>query len=606
MRKGRNFRGPFRGLLRGWLGWNRGTVCLVGMFLTLIAGTVIWCSATTFRAMSDWMLYAVNLLAALLLTLPALLSRRVWPQIVIMAVVDILWIANVMYCRTYFTAIPFDTYFLVGNLSDFTASVKDSIRIGDFVLPLITVATALVAYRLPKRREWPSRTGSLAAAVALGLTVWIGLVCRGGFYAAYDKLAQSCYYSTCGVPTYTVAGHLIYNSMNERNADPASAKRETARWLTEKEAERPFIALPDSVGRRRNLVIILLESFESWPVGKRVGEVEITPFINSLVSRPTTLYAPAMLTQVGAGRSIDAQLLLGSGMLPMLNSVYSMKYPQYDYPSLMKAMRENRGARSVILTCDKPITWNQEVIARAMGYDSLLHRSSWRHDELIGNPAKLSDGSFLTQSVEKLKSGELGIDGRPYLLTFVTYSGHNPFRLPDRLKDPALKAATQGFPERLADYILMARYTDSKLRTLIDYLQSRPDASETLIVITGDHEGLAGDRADLLETPQGSALVDPGKYTPFIALNSPVGGRVDGVIGQVDMYPTLLTLMGLESYRWKGMGQNILARPRVAAAISSMTGELAGDTTAATPAAMRNLREARRISDMMISNNIAP
>lgn len=585
---------------------NRGAVCLGGMFATMMAGVVIWCAATTFRAMSDWMLYAVNILATLLLSLPALLTRRIWPQIVVMAIVDILWIANVMYCRTYFTAIPWDTYFLVGNLHDFTASVTDSLRWGDLALPLITIITAFISYRMPAQRHWPRRAPLLIATAVMALTVWVGLLCRGGFYQSYDRLAQSCYYSTCGVPTYTIAGHLLYNRLGERGLDSETMHKEIGRWQKEKDAVRPFVALDDSVERRRNLVIILLESFESWPLEKRIDGTEITPYLNSLLKRQTTLYAPRMLTQVGSGRSIDAQLLLGSGMLPMLNSVYSMKYPQYPYPSLMKAMHSDRASRNIILSCDKPITWNQEVIARSMGYDSLLHRSSWRQDEMIGNPAKLSDGSFLRQSVGKLKNGELGIDGHPFLLTFVTYSGHNPFRLPDRLKDPALAASLKDYPERLADYILMAHYTDSQLHTLIDYLQGRPDAEETLILITGDHEGLAGDRTELLKSKQGAAILSPSQHTPFILLNSPVGGRIDETIGQIDMYPTLLTVLGLEKYPWKGLGENILARRGVPAAISSTSGLIEGDTVQADKVALENLRQARRISDMMISSGYVP
>lgn len=581
---------------------NRGAVCLGGMFATMMAGVIIWCAATTFRAMSDWMLYAVNILAALLLSLPALLTRRVWLQIVVMSIVDILWIANVMYCRTYFTAIPWDTYFLVGNLRDFTASVTDSLRWGDLALPLITIITAFIAYRTPVRHCWPRRATLLIATAVMALTVWVGLLCRGGFYKSYDSLAQSCYYSTCGVPTYTIAGHLLYNRLGMQGLDTETMHAEIDRWRKDKESVRPFVALSDSVERRRNLVVILLESFESWPLEKRIGGTEITPYINSLLKRQNTLYAPRMLTQVGSGRSIDAQLLLGSGMLPMLNSVYSMKYPQYPYPSLMKAMHSDRASRNIILSCDKPITWNQEVIARSMGYDSLLHRSSWRQDEMIGSPAKLSDGSFLKQSVGKLKKGELGIDGHPFMLTFITYSGHNPFRLPDGLKDPALAASLTDYPERLADYILMAHYTDSQLHTLVDYLQGRPDADETLILITGDHEGLAGDRLELLKSGQGAAILSPSQHTPFILLNSPVGGRIEETIGQIDMYPTLLTLLGLEDYPWKGQGENILAKRAVPAAISSTSGLIEGDTVAAGRAALENLRQARRISDMIISS----
>lgn len=583
---------------------NRGAVLVAGMVLTMIAGVAIWCASTTFRAMSDWMLYAVNIATALLLSLPALLFRRVWIQSVIMVLIDLLWIANIMYCRTYFTGIPADAYLMASNLGDFTASVADSIRWADILLPVITAAATILAFRIPPSRPWPRRDLCIDATAILWGIVGIGLLCRGGFYKSYDKLAQSCYYSTCGLPTYTVAGHLLYNAMNEPPPNPGQAEAEVREWLAEKETTRPFRPLPDSIPTRKNLVVILLESFESWPIQKSVDGVEITPYINSLLKLPDTFFAPEMLTQVGPGRSIDAQLLIGSGMLPLRNAVYSMKYPQYQYPSIMKALREDRAARSIILTCDKPITWNQEVIARSAGYDSLLSRSSWKLDEMIGNPAKLSDGSFLRQAVGKLKADELRIAGKPFMLTFVTYSGHNPFILPDNLKDPALRKATERLPAPLGDYVQMARYTDSQLHTLIDWIRSRPDFSETLVLITGDHEGLASYRDALRSSPEGAALVDAGQFTPFILLNSPIGGRDDRPMGQVDIYPTLLALLGLDNYGWKGVGENILA-PRIAPmAISSTSGQEVGIADSIPQGALTNLRNARRIGERAITTGV--
>ena len=59
---------------------------------------------------------------------------------------DLLLICNLMYCRTYFTAIPLDSYLLAGNLSDFKASVVDSMRWYDILLPLSTLAAIIVCF----------------------------------------------------------------------------------------------------------------------------------------------------------------------------------------------------------------------------------------------------------------------------------------------------------------------------------------------------------------------------------------------------------------------------------------------------------------------------
>lgn len=579
-----------------WVG--RLTLLVGAAFLKIITFDVIWCAGTTFRAMSDIGLYVNAIFAALIIVLPYMLTRRLWVEIAVMLLVDILLICNLMYCRTYFTAIPLDSYLLAGNLSDFKASVVDSMRWSDILLPLSTAAAAIIclpaSYRFPRK----SLIRYILTVCAAGLLAYGTALARGGFMAHYSKLKESCYYTTCTTPIYTVGGSMLYDAVSSSKEMSDDDRRAIAEWFRQKDLLRPYTPLPDSIPGRNNLVIILCESLESWVIDREVDGKQITPVINSLLKDPTTFYAPNVLTQVGSGRSIDCQLLLNAGMMPMESSVYSMKYPDNRYFTLNQALKEKNGAKGYILTCDKPIVWNQEPIARSFDIDTLLDRDSWRNDELVGNPAKLSDGSFLRQSIEKMKAGEIWPEGENAFLQFVTYSGHNPFRLPEKLKGIDF---SDKYPQRMRDYMTMANYTDRSLGQLIDYLRSRPDYDSTLIVITGDHEGLASDRAGILKSAEAKGIVSEGQFTPFIVLNSPVGGRYDKVMGQIDMYPTLLNLMHLDSYGWKGMGQSVFAPGKPAFAISSMTNRIEGDTVGVDPAVMNNIKEARSISDKIIT-----
>ena len=566
--------------------------------MKIILFDVIWCSGTTFRAMSDIGLYVNAIFAALIIVLPYMLTRKLWVEIVAMFAVDILLVCNLMYCRTYFTAIPLDSYLLAGNLSDFKASVVDSMRWLDLLLPLSTIAVAVIcipAYRsFPKGCLWKYLlTIIIAGAAAYGCAM-----ARGGFKAHYAKLKESCYYTTCTTPIYTVAGSMLYDAIGSSSQITDADRDMVAQWMEQKQELRPYVPLADSIPGRKNLVIILCESLESWVLEREVDGKEITPEINSLLKDPTTLYAPNVLTQVGSGRSIDCQLLLNAGMMPMESSVYSMRYPDNRYFTLNQALKEKNGAKGYILTCDKPIVWNQEPIAKSFGIDSLLDRDSWKNDEMVGNPAKLSDGSFLRQSVDKMKNGEIWPEGENAFVQFVTYSGHNPFRLPDKLKSIDF---SEKYPQRMRDYMTMANYTDKSLGTLLQYLHSRSDYDSTLIVITGDHEGLAADRAEILKSSEARGIVAEEQFTPFIVLNSPVGGRYDKVMGQIDMYPTLLNLMHLDDYCWKGMGQSILTDGKPAFAISSMTNRVVGDTVGVDPAIVSNILTARAVSDRIIT-----
>lgn len=585
-------------LKRFWSGDSLRVFC--AFFAGIIIFDLLWCAQTTFRAMSSAMLYTNNIGAALVLTLPFLLVRRRWVAATVMLLADLQMIAVLMYCRTYFSAIPYESYFMAGNLADFLPSVADSFsfRYLNVLWPL-----AWLLLRRGERRRGPKLpviTGwlislAVVSAASLGL-----MAAKGGFLKSYAAMKNSCYYSSCTTPVYTLYGDLVYDRAS-RSAKPSQADLEQiGEWLDEHNRLAPYEPLDPATGIRTNLVVILCESLESWVVGAEAEGHVITPCLNSLIADSTTLYCPNVVTQVGPGRSIDCQLLVNAGMLPMINDVYSMTFSESRYHTLNQAMSEKYGARSLILTCDKPVTWNQAPIAMSFGIDSLLDKSSWRNDESVGNPPKLSDGSFMRQTVEKLKAGEIWPESENIFMQIITYSGHNPFRLPEQLKTLRFSDA---MPERLADYMMMANYTDRSLSTLIEYLKTRPDYDRTVIVITGDHEGLADSRATLRETPQGRELVSPWQLTPLIVVNSPVGGRYDKPIGQVDIYPTLLNLMRLDSFRWKGIGESLFSPSNTGWAIATLTGETVGDTLATDPRMSALKRSAREISDKMIRFN---
>ncbi|MBD5174481.1 MAG: LTA synthase family protein [Bacteroidales bacterium] len=581
---------------------SRTGVLWLGMFASLLYFVIVWSLGSTFRGMSNWVLYPINLMVAGVLTLPYMLSRRVWVQIVVMVAVQLLLIANLMYYRTYFTAIPLGSYALVGNVAEFTASIRDSLRALDFGFPLITILTAWRALQAPAKpcgaRTWAVLgVGTGVCALAASVDV----ACKGGFMTVVGRISQSTFSSPTVVPVYTVAGNLIYQSMLKPTVLTDEMAAQVADWRRGKDKIMPYAALPDSVERRHSLVIVLCESLESWVIDAEIGGQAITPYLNSLVADSTTFYAPYVVTQVGAGRSIEAQLLIFAGLLPMQNSIYSMNHADSAYPTLNKAMRQRYGTESYLLSVDKQSTWNQVGVSRAFAYDSLLEYSAWSHHELIGRPPRPSDRSFFSQSADKLANSGLWPIGESRLITMVTYSGHNPFVLPDKFRDPSFDGVLADCPPRMADYVRMAHYTDSALPEIIEYLKSRPDYKDMIVLITGDHEGLASDRSTILRSPAGSAIVSPGQYTPLIILNSPIPGRYDEVLGQVDIYPTLLNLLGLDDYPWKGQGNSVFSPHKPPFAIVTMTGEIVGDTTALAPEVLPLVRAARQASDTMIT-----
>lgn len=574
--------------------WDKTSIVFaVGIFLTFVAFDVIWCMDTTFASFSFFETYATKIIATLALAGVYALTRCRWAQIVVMALLDVLLVANLMYFRTYYSAIPASSYLEAGNLADFKASVTDSLRWADIVLPLITIATAVMAfrYKTTKRQPLTAVLKWWAAPLAGFALLLTGVnLCKGGFHKSLRSVRQSAYLCSADAPIFSVFGCIWYDITDAAEPITPEKQAEIERWLASQPKHQPA----DSVTEKRsNLLIVFAESLESWVLEKKVDGKEITPCLNKLLKEKSTLYAPNVLTQVKGGRSIDAQLMICSGLLPLMSGTYSSLYYDNTFYTLQKAMRGLKHSRSYLLTIDKVSTWNQGAVARSFGTDTIISYHDFKMTEAFGTHKRIGDASFFQQCREKIERGEVWKPGESVYMQFVTYSGHAPFKLPDHLRTITFPAS---IPEKAADYMTTAHYTDKAIGDFVAYLKTLPQYKETIVVIVGDHEGLASYRQELVGNPACRGLVSDKQLTPFIVLNSPVGMRYDKFMGQIDIYPTLLNLMQLDAYRWHGLGQSILDPRKQGVAVGSvMNVEGSGSDKE-----VERLKEAHTVSDYML------
>ena len=574
--------------------WDKTAIIFaVGIFLTFVAFDVIWCMDTTFASFSFFETYATKIIATLALVGVYVLTRSRWAQIVVMALLDVLLVANLMYFRTYYSAIPASSYLEAGNLADFKASVTDSLRWADIVLPLITIATAVMAfrYKTTKRQPLTAVLKWWAAPLAGFALLLTGVnLCKGGFHKSLRSVRQSAYLCSADAPIFSVFGCIWYDITDAAEPITPEKQVEIERWLASQPKHQPA----DSVTEKRsNLLIVFAESLESWVLEKKVDGKEITPCLNRLLKEKSTLYAPNVLTQVKGGRSIDAQLMICSGLLPLMSGTYSSLYYDNTFYTLQKAMRGLKHSRSYLLTIDKVSTWNQGAVARSFGTDTIISYHDFKMTEAFGTHKRIGDASFFQQCREKIERGEVWKPGESVYMQFVTYSGHAPFKLPDHLRTITFPAS---IPEKAADYMTTAHYTDKAIGDFVAYLKTLPQYKETIVVIVGDHEGLASYRQELVGNPACRGLVSDKQLTPFIVLNSPVGMRYDKFMGQIDIYPTLLNLMQLDTYRWHGLGQSILDPRKQGVAVGSvMNVEGTGSDKE-----VERLKEAHTVSDYML------
>lgn len=188
--------------------------CLL-FFLKFLLFDLLWCLDTTFSSFFYPIAYLSKSILALLLTLPLVLRAPRWVEAVVALATDLFLVANLLYFRTYYTAIPLESYALAGNLRDFTASVTESLRWSDLLFPLSTAAALLAARRMPQPRL--PRRGLVRYANALLLSSLLTaalLVGKGGFRRSYE--AMLVHRQLSATTTYSLFGTLLYEALRER------------------------------------------------------------------------------------------------------------------------------------------------------------------------------------------------------------------------------------------------------------------------------------------------------------------------------------------------------------------------------------------------------
>ena len=136
---------------------------------------------------------------------------------------------------------------------------------------------------------------------------------------------------------------------------------------------------------------------------------------------------------------------------------------------------------------------------------------------------------------------------------------HSPFNLQNNNYDFSLP---DGTPQLLEDYLDCVHYTDSCLGIFLQECESK-QLDNMHLVVTSDHTVF---KDDLLETFQYLnenlrwEIPRRFSYCPLI-IRSPeinTNRRVDNLVYQMDIYPTIQSLIGDTTYVWKGLGENLL------------------------------------------------
>lgn len=334
-----------------------------------------------------------------------------------------------------------------------------------------------------------------------------------------------------------------------------------------------------SNNQKQKIICIIVESLNHNIIGKKINNKSITPVLDSLINNQHSLFIPRVVSQIKYGNSADGHLLIYTGLLPLKDSEYALQYGHVnEFPSITKILD---GYYKTIMLGDDGHFWNESSNFYNFGFDKVIEIDDFKSSY----PTLNADAALFTHAAEYLQNAK-----PPYILGLVTYSMHVPFT--DSKGSPLESAKLNYMSDHEKNYIKAVAAFDKSLGL---FLKSVPE--DALVIITSDH------------TQRVASFGEDPLYCSFLALNAmPDKTQINRIVGQSNLYPLILDLIGLKGYHgFRGLSLSAL-NPRVTGAIDAF-GVVYGSLT---PGMKDSIQMAYEYSDMIIkgdyfrNNSLAP
>lgn len=526
-----------------------------------LAFSSLWNSPVDFFAF-----YLAKLSPAVFIASFVFITRRKWWLVPVCVLLDLWLIADLIYFRANGFFLDIDTIAMAGNMDGFWSSVVAYINWA--VYAIVATSILLFVYLVfVFKKKIADNTNNSWRGFAIGMSIVLVLVLFNWF-CGYKNTKETLpgqddgwKYNCITAVQNVESGHFqmfnwsvsqwveaqspmhfipalaysgIYRIYYHRNNDvefSESDKQDVARFI---QPQTPIV--PGD-----NLIVIIGESFESWVVGLSDDDGNmIAPNMTKYAYMDNTMYCSKIKCQVRSGSSGDGQMIINTGLLPISTGAACMAYGNNVYPNIA----EQYIYSYVVNPCSD--IWNQKQMTEKYGYRNLLQMN-------IGN-WQSGDSLVFTMASEIVDSCP-----QPFCMQIITVTTHTPFNCGGR----ANMHFPTDMPDNLRNYLNCMHYADSCMGVFLSRLEKDSLLENTTIVITGDHtifkKSLLSEYQHFAQKYNYKIPADES-YCPLLILSPKIKNNIkfDELCYQMDIYPTIINLVGAGGYSWKGFGVNLL------------------------------------------------
>ncbi|MBU9724277.1 MULTISPECIES: LTA synthase family protein [Bacillaceae] len=508
-------------------------------------------------------IFAVNPLAFLLVvfSIGVLFKPKVQPKyyFIISLLLSIVLYSNSVYFREFSDIITLPMLVMGANMGDLSTSIFALIQWYDVFFFVDVLLIGYFMFKTPAvltvTQTSFKQTRSKFAVIAVIVLTIVGLIqfnhpeTRTHSFNR-DHLVQSMgiynfYVYDAGVHTLTSTQTVFADVGDWWNIE---------RYLEENRVEPNKDMF--GVAEDMNVVVVSLESVESFVIGETIHGEEITPFLNELIEE--SFYFENFYYQTGQGKTSDAEFLINNSLYPLGRGAVFHTHTDNEFEALPGILKE-QGYYNASFHANTETFYNRDIMYENFGYDRFYEMEDYEITEENSVGWGMKDIDWIEQSMEYVK--ELP---EPFYSTFLTLTNHFPYELgqEDHFIDPYDSES-----EIVNQYFPTVRYTDEAMKVLVEGLKDEGLYENTILIMYGDHYGIANSHYDELEKFLGKEI-DPveeiklERVPLIIHIPGMEGERLDTVSGQIDVMPTILNLLGIPEQDKIMFGSDLFAEDR--------------------------------------------
>ena len=472
---------------------------------------------------------------------------------------SILLYGNILYYRFFNDFLTVPTLTQTQNFGEVSSSVFSLLKPYDFLFFVdFILLVLLLSFRVFKMDVENKPSGRVAALFSLS----IAITCANIALAEIDRpeLLTRGFDRNYIVKYLGLYNYAVYDAFQSTKTSAQRVLADSNDITKVLNYTKSHYAEPNptyfGAGKGMNVVYYHLESFQNFLIHYKLHGEEVTPFLNSLTNDKNTIYFDNFFHETGHGKTSDAEFMLENSLfgLPQGSAYMTKSLNTYE---AAPAILDQKGYTTAVFHGNTGSFWNRNEVYKSFGFDKFFDASYYKTNPDDMAQYGLMDKPFVSQTMPMLESLP-----QPFYTKLITVTNHFPF--PIDPKDATIAPDNTGVSS-IDSYFQTARYADEALRQFFADLEKSGLADHTIVIIYGDHYGISQDNDKTMEKVIGKP-VTPFESTGLqrVPLYIHVPGIKGGVNheygGQIDVLPTLLHLLGIDSKNFVQFGTDLLSK----------------------------------------------